>query len=237
MIWLLLITLLAPAQDIRRPTRRVPEKTATPTATPTPTADECAHCPDPESLSCAIAWSSCVQCWADCGQPIASPTPTQPPTPTRTPTPADPCAECPDPDSFTCTISWAYCVQCWEDCGQPIATPTPTPTVTPTPTPPPVGPECVLSTAGGSVLLVAIYAHETSPGLRYTYTAGPKTVPPGATVRPSEVEGTPVGYEWWIDGAAVKSCGDTDRAYTHIFSDGFESGDFSAWVEVVDGNL
>lgn len=132
-------------------------------------------------------------------------------------------------------------MQCWADCGQPIATPTPTltpsqtPTITPTPTPPPVGPECVLSTTGGSVLMVAIYAHEAAPGIRYTYTAGPIAVPVASTVRPSEVEGTPVGYEWWIDGTVVKSCGDTDRAYPlYIFRDGFESGDFSAWMEVAN---
>jgi hypothetical protein len=82
--------------------------------------------------------------------------------------------------------------------------------------------------------MVAIYDHEASPGIRYTYTAGPVIVPLAATVRPSEVEGEPIGYEWWVDGMVVKSCGDTDRAYTLIFSDGFESGDLRAWMEVVD---
>jgi hypothetical protein len=90
---------------------------------------------------------------------------------------------------------------------------------------------------GGTVVLVVIYDHESAPGVRYTYTVGPRPVPSTSTLRPSEVEGEPIGYEWWVNGSIIKSCGDTSREYTKIFSDGFESGDFRAWMEVVDADL
>ena len=168
------------------------------------------------------------------GPTTPTPTPTQTPTATPTPTPTvtpGPCDHCPDPDSFTCAISWAYCVQCWEDCGQPIATPTPTPTRTPPPTPTPVGPECVLLSGGGSVTLMVIYAHEAAEDVRYVYVAGPESVPPGSILRPSEVEGTPIGYEWYVDGVLWKSCGDTDRRHPVIFADGFETGTTERWSD------
>lgn len=105
-------------------------------------------------------------------------------------------------------------MQCWEECGSPIATATPTPTQTPTPTPTPVGPECIALMGGGSVTLVAVYEHEITEDVRYTYMAGPKSIPPGSwELRPSDVEGTPVGYEWYVDGLLWKSCGDTSRVY------------------------
>jgi len=108
MIWLMLFALLAPQEvpPIRRPSGRVggptstptetPTATSTPTPTPTPTAaGPCDHCPDPDSFACTISWASCVKCWADCGQPIATPTPIPPTrTPTRTPTPTLGPGEC-----------------------------------------------------------------------------------------------------------------------------------------------
>jgi len=218
------------APPIRRPTGRVGGPTMTPTNTPTatetptvtPTPDPCSECPDPTSLSCTIAWNACVQCWADCGQPIATPTPTQPPTPTRTPTPADPCAECPDPDSFTCTIAWSTCVRCWEDCGQPIATPTPTPTPTPG--------FCEPPQVIGVLRLEAIYAHEDpdNPGQRYM-AVDTVTLGPGQRAGIGAYEGSPIGFEWYHDGALVKSCGDTGGVFPPIFADGFESGDTGRW--------
>jgi len=231
----LTLHLLAQVPPPRHPTRRVPEKTATPTAvqipTSTPTVLPCAHCPDPESLNCTEAWASCAQCWADCGQPLPTRTPT--PTPTPTPTAAGPCDHCPDPESFICAISWAYCVQCWEDCGQPIATPTPTPTPRP-PTPTPTRtPGCWFESSGGTVMMIALYAHEsTTPGVRYTATDS-VFAPAGTIVEPGPAQGHPVGFEFYFDGTLAKSCGDTRRGYP-FFSDGFESGDLSAWVEVRD---
>jgi hypothetical protein len=59
----------------------------TPTPTPTPEPGDCSHCPAPGSIGCVISYSVCVQCWEDCGQPIATPTPRDTPTPTPTPTP------------------------------------------------------------------------------------------------------------------------------------------------------
>lgn len=237
------------ARPIRRPTGRVGGPTLTPTETPTttPTADPCSACPAPGSLACEIAWNACVQCWADCGQPIATPTPTQPPTPTRTPTPAGPCDHCPDPDSFTCTISWAYCVQCWADCGQPIATPTPTaptPTPTPTPTTTPAPGECrfFLEVTPGQpkeAYAIAYYLHESEaePGVRYR--SNPPLVREGGVLR-ADTEGHPVAIEWYVrpqgvgEYEVVSTCGALPSAGYPLFKDGFESGDLSAWVEVVD---
>jgi len=73
---------------------RTPTMTRTPTNTPGP--DPCAECPDPASFSCQMWPDPCYQCWADCGQPQATPTPTRTPTrtatpiPTATPTPVGP---------------------------------------------------------------------------------------------------------------------------------------------------
>ena len=239
-----------------------PTDTPTATATPTPTATPgpCDHCPEPSGIGCTINYPLCVQCWEECGEPI-EPTPTPgPPTPTSTPTPTGGtptptgtptpvpggCEHCPAPDSFACIIAWSTCVRCWEECGEPIATPTPTltpsqtPTITPTPTRTPVGPECIMHVIGpGRVALVAIYLHEdeSNIGKRYTYETFAHDIPLGSyRLDPDKVEGTPVGYQWW-DTAGVlmmKECGDTGDVYLKIFADGFESGDFSAWVEVWD---
>jgi hypothetical protein len=62
---------------------------------------------------------------------------------------------------------------------------------------------------------LAIWEHEgETPGKRYAYTVYPRDIPPGAhRLDPSDVEGSPVGYEWW-DAASneiLKSCGDTGR--------------------------
>ncbi len=167
------------------------------------------------------------------------------PTATITPTP-DPCAGCPAPGSFTCAMWPLVCFQCWEDCGRPIATHTPTPIpVQPTRTPQP-GPECVLHMTGpGRVLLVAVWAHgDAARPLRYTYEVFPRDVPPGSyRGDPDEVEGTPVGYEWWDANSIimVKSCGDTGRIFVHpnhpglVFADGFETGDSSRWSSEAGG--
>ena len=82
--------------------------------------------------------------------------------------------------------------------------------------------------------MVAIYAHEsTTPGVRYTYQTPPQTVPAGFVVEPGTAQGYPVGFEFYFDGALTMSCGDVRRGYP-FFADGFESGDLSAWMEVVD---
>jgi hypothetical protein len=156
---------------------------------------------------------------------------------TATPTPG-PCDSCPDPGSLSCQLWPEVCYQCWADCGQPLSTPTPTrtntPTATPTPTvtPTPTGPECILHMIGpGRVFLVAIYSHEKN-GARYTYEVYPKDVPIGHyRGDPSDVEGEPVGYEWWDANGTrlLKSCGDAGRVFPMIFSDGFETGDTSRW--------
>jgi len=88
MVWLLVVAGLASAQapPPRHPSGRITNLTPTPTSTP----DPCAGCPAIDSPWCAMAWNACVQCWADCGQPIVTPTPTHPTTPTRTPTPQIP---------------------------------------------------------------------------------------------------------------------------------------------------
>jgi len=124
--------------------------TATPTVTPTPPEDPCADCPPPGTIGCTINWPACVACWEACGQPIATPTPTQIPpviSPTQTPTPGGPtptpvpgdCSDCPPPDSLQCTLFYPACAACWEACGHPLPTPTPAATKTPTPTPTPSG--------------------------------------------------------------------------------------------------
>ena len=145
----------------------------------------------------------------------------------------DPCASCPTPGTLSCFINQPACDACWAACGQPIATPTPTVTPTPPPTPTPTGPECILYMLGpGSVFLVAFWEHEGATGKRYTFTVYPKTVLPGPwRGDPSDVEGHPVGYQWWdANGTTLlKSCGDTTPLHWHIFSDGFETGDISKW--------
>lgn len=75
--------------QVRRPSGRVEPG---PTWTPTP-VDPCAHCPPPESVGCWINYEACVDCWEECGQPIATPTPTRTPTPAATPTPNGPVCE------------------------------------------------------------------------------------------------------------------------------------------------
>lgn len=75
-----------------------PEPTSTPTPTP---ADPCAECPEPNTLSCFINEPRCIQCWEDCGRPIATPTPTR--TPTRTPTPMPTATPTPHPGP-PCTL-------------------------------------------------------------------------------------------------------------------------------------
>jgi hypothetical protein len=194
-----------------------PTPTATSTPTVTPTGDPCSACPAPESIACAINYSFCLQCWIDCGQPIFTPTPTRPPTRTPTPTaaPGD-CSHCPDPDGMVCAYNYPLCVQCWADCGQPIATPTPVP---PTPT---RTPGCWFVSQGGTVTLIAIYAHEsTAPGVRYTYQTPPQTSPAGSIVEPGAYEGHPVGFEFYFNGALTMSCGDVRRGYPPS-EDGFE---------------
>jgi len=167
------------------------------------------------------------------GSPTATPTQTPTQTPTPTPDP-DPCSQCPDPNSLACTIAWNSCVQCWEDCGQPIATPTPTPSPTHPPTPTPNGPACELTFATSSeIYLVTYYAHEspTDQGKRYFHQTAPALIPPGSNVRPCPCEGYPIGFEWRSanDNQIIKSCGDTNLSYPHIFSDGFESGNTEEW--------
>ena len=102
---LLAVAIPGEPQEIRRPRARripgavteTPTATATPTptatATPTPPADPCSECPAPDSFSCTIAWTTCVRCWEECGQPIATPTPTPTATPPPTPTPNGPACE------------------------------------------------------------------------------------------------------------------------------------------------
>ena len=223
----------------RRPSRRVGGPTMTPTETPTPTAtptaDSCSACPDPDSVVCALNYPACLQCWLDCGEPVVTPTPTRPPTRTPTPTsaPGD-CSHCPDPEGMVCAYNYPLCVQCWADCGSPIATPTPVPpTPTPTQTPTRVS-GCWFTSTGGTVTMVAFYAHEsTTPGVRYTYQTPPQTVPAGSVVEPGTAQGHPVGFEFYFDGALTMSCGDARRGYP-LFKDGFESGDYRAWTEVRD---
>ena len=105
MIPLLLILLVAglPGQQVLRPTGRVAPSEGTPSATPTPTPtpDPCAGCPDPDSFTCAMWPHVCYQCWEDCGQPIATRTPT--PLPTRTPTPQP--TPTPTPNGPACELS------------------------------------------------------------------------------------------------------------------------------------
>ena len=96
---------------------------------------------------------------------------------------------------------------------------------------------CPLSVSGtAEVYMVAIYAHESPvQGVRYVFTTEPQIVT-DATLTPT-YEGYPVGFEWWHKApdfqkstdVLVKSCGDTDRVYPFVFSDGFESGDTSRW--------
>lgn len=116
--------------------------TNTPTDTPvppteTPVVDPCSQCSAPDSFWCKMYPLPCQQCWAQCGQPIVTPTPSK--TPTRTPTitptpdPSNPCPQCPDPLGFSCQMWPQMCYQCWSDCGHPLATPTPTRTATPRP--------------------------------------------------------------------------------------------------------
>ena len=69
-----------------------PTATPTPTITPTPDPDPCAGCPPPDSFACQAWPEVCYACWENCGEPIATHTPTPvptalPPTPTPTPTP------------------------------------------------------------------------------------------------------------------------------------------------------
>ena len=176
--------------------------------------------------------------------PTWTPTATLTPTPTPTPTPEpDPCSGCMEPGSYWCEMLPEICYQCWEDCGNPQATPTPTrtstPTRTPTPqaTPTPNGPACELSAPSGAIYLVAYYAHESEVrGVRYSYKTAPVTYRPGRTVKPCPCQGFPIGFEWFtVAGAVLKSCGDTSTAHwhSHIFSDGFETGDTDRWSLVV----
>lgn len=100
MVVIFLLGLLGEAHgQVRTATgTRIPGPTWTPTPTPTmtPAPDPCASCPDPASFSCQAWPAACYQCWADCGQPMATPTPTRTPTrtatpiPTATPTPVGP---------------------------------------------------------------------------------------------------------------------------------------------------
>ena len=76
--------------------------------------------------------------------------------------------------------------------------------------------------------LRAWYLHEWPAGQRYrddhTYTALWDDVVAGAGG-----EGTPVAFQWFIDGELVKTCGDLPTPYYPIFEDGFDSGDTSRW--------
>jgi hypothetical protein len=75
-----------PIEDTPTPTPVTP--TPVP-PTPTPEPGDCSHCPAPGSIGCVIAYPACVQCWSDCGSPLATPTPRDTPTPTPTPKPPD----------------------------------------------------------------------------------------------------------------------------------------------------
>ena len=91
-------------------------------------------------------------------------------------------------------------------------------------------------TATADIYLIAIYAHEASPGVRYVYQTAPMTIHPGEVANPCPCEGYPIGFEWhWVvpefekASTLVKSCGDTSRVYPKIFADGFESGGTERW--------
>jgi hypothetical protein len=104
-------------------------------------------------------------------------------------------------------------------------------------------PECELrSTAAATIYLVAIYAHEAGPGMRYTYQTPVMVLEPGYVARPCPCEGYPIGFEWHMvppefeksTPVLVKSCGDTSRVYPFIFKDGFDGGDTSQWSKEVE---
>jgi hypothetical protein len=91
-------------------------------------------------------------------------------------------------------------------------------------------------TGPGKVFLVGIWAHEWPVKCkRWTHTSGTIVVPTGQQeLKPSQVEGYPIGFEWWdgVSGELIKSCGDTERNYSDcdaIFEDGFETGATSRW--------
>ena len=88
----------------------------------------------------------------------------------------------------------------------------------------------------GRVALVAIYLHEdeVKVGKRYIYETTAYDIPAGSyRLDPDEVQGTPVGYQWWNMAGAVmlKECGDTGDVYSKIFADGFEAGTTERWSQ------
>ena len=78
------------------------------------------------------------------------------------------------------------------------------------------------------VTLRAWYLHEWPAGERYrddhTYTALWDDV-----IASAHGEGTPVAFQWFIDGELVKTCGEVPPPWNEIFNDGFDSGDTSQW--------
>jgi hypothetical protein len=93
------VALVLTAQETRRPSGRAapalatetptitPTPTVTPTMTPTTDPDPCSGCPEPGGFICELWPDACYACWEDCGDPIATHTPTRTHTPVATSTP------------------------------------------------------------------------------------------------------------------------------------------------------
>lgn len=178
------------------------------TPTPTPKPPGCEDCPDPNSVGCAINYPVCLQCWENCGHPIATPTPTPTATatptntPTPTPTPWVPPEWCEEIECElrTTNAGTVYLIGVWahEDPAQPGMR----------------------------------YTFQAPP---QTLEPGEVARPGPFEGCPIGYEWWYQPPDFSKANALVKSCGDTDRRYPRIFQDGFESGNTGRWSATIGG--
>jgi hypothetical protein len=215
--WLLALVVLTAVKTVsgqEEPLR--PSDRAIPgaTYTPTPEPDQCSECPVPGSFPCEMWPEWCYQCWADCGDPQASPTPTPPPTPTATATPP----ATPTPNGPTCELylpagGTIYLVVYYEHESERLG-------------------EAYSYTVGPT----AISGVKTTPA---KVLPGSLVRP-----CPCEGHPVGFSWHDNTSGAVLKRCGITETVYPPtptptpgpelIFRDGFETGDTSRWTREVE---
>jgi len=93
---------------------------------------------------------------------------------------------------------------------------------------------CALAVPPGThhIMLTTYYAHEDINIIEterpYTHSTSRYITGPGAAQ--PVAQGHPVAFQWWIDGKSSLTCGEIPIPDSwRVFSDGFESGDLSAW--------
>jgi hypothetical protein len=105
--------------------------------------------------------------------------------------------------------------------------------------------DCPLTVQGqADVFAVVYYAHEDRNSHGYRYTASTPLKEVWNSTANLTCQGHEIGAEWWwipptlpLVPMSVKQCGDLEKvfAYPPFFEDGFETGDTSAWSNVVGG--